>query len=251
MLGQGGRFQQQNIEKRRVLSVREWFELCSKDDLRAPGVDDVGLHARANNGTARTRTRRTRRANASANVDADADVRMSETAEPEAINVKHEQEDDLFPPESKPVNPSSALISPPNSNRTLSPADNVESSDATPQQEAVPTLVSGPLKLGHAPVDEETDEDEEVKAVIKDDAEDVKPKRGRRAAQTRGVRLAERADKDEAWLQSFDPSTAWLPPNTSSSSYTTEFCKELERRYWRNCGFGKPPWYGADMQGAY
>ena len=80
MLGQGGLFQQQNIEKRRLLSVREWFELCAKDEFRAPGVDEVGLHARAHNGTAWTR-RRTRRG--TTNPGASVDVRMSETAEPE------------------------------------------------------------------------------------------------------------------------------------------------------------------------
>ena len=99
-------------------------------------------------------------------------------------------------------------------------------------------------------------EEEEVHAVTEGhaDEEDVKPKRGRRAAPTReskDAHLAERAKKDQEWLQAFDPQSAWLPSATSSASYTTEFCKELERRYWRNCGFGKPPWYGADMQGAF
>ena len=245
MLGQGGLFQQQNIEKRRVMSVREWYELCSNDDLRAPGVDDIGLHARANNGSARTRTRRTRRANASANADMDA--RMSETAEPEAISVKHEHEDDLLPPDPV-VDPASVLISPPNSNRTLSPADNAEHAAPTPQPEGDP--VPGPSQPPQTRMENEGEE-EGVKAVVE---EDVKPKKGRRPAPSRESKeaeLADRAEKDHEWLQSFDPLTAWLPPNTSSSSYTTEFCKELERRYWRNCGFGKPPWYGADMQGAY
>ncbi|KIJ46964.1 hypothetical protein M422DRAFT_164349, partial [Sphaerobolus stellatus SS14] len=29
----------------------------------------------------------------------------------------------------------------------------------------------------------------------------------------------------------------------------TQFCRLLERMYWRNCGLGKP-WYGADMKGS-
>src|ERR1700680_3833114 len=44
MLGHGGLFRQQNVEKRRVFSVREWAELSNKEDRRAPGVDDIGLH---------------------------------------------------------------------------------------------------------------------------------------------------------------------------------------------------------------
>lgn len=47
MLGRGGLFRQENVEKRRVMSVREWAELCNKEDLRAPGIHDVGLHARS------------------------------------------------------------------------------------------------------------------------------------------------------------------------------------------------------------
>ena len=65
MIGQGGRFQQQNIEKRRTMSVREWAELCAHEELRAPGVNDVGVRARATATTttaaAAKRTKRTRK----------------------------------------------------------------------------------------------------------------------------------------------------------------------------------------------
>ncbi|KAG6868897.1 hypothetical protein C0993_008195 [Termitomyces sp. T159_Od127] len=47
MFGSGGRFRQENMEKRRVMSTREWFELCAKDEFRAPGVGEVGLQARS------------------------------------------------------------------------------------------------------------------------------------------------------------------------------------------------------------
>lgn len=55
MLGSGGLFRQENMEKRKVMSVREWAELCSKDEFRAPGVDDIGLHARSANIKPRTK----------------------------------------------------------------------------------------------------------------------------------------------------------------------------------------------------
>ncbi|OSD00357.1 hypothetical protein PYCCODRAFT_1437481 [Trametes coccinea BRFM310] len=255
MLGQGGLFQQQNIEKRRVMSVREWAELCAKEDLRAPGVEEVGLHARAANGTAR-RTRRSRK------------QRESETAEPdhnpEAVAIKHEDED--VEPELAPQAP----ISPPNSHRALSPPEDAE--QQSPVQEpaapsdipaslSAPTATSKAGKARHPLAEEEEEEgaeDEEQEdakqAEVGQEEENVKPKaRGRRAPQTREARealMAERAAKDREFLESFDPHTAWLPPKTTAASYTTEFCKELERRYWRNCGFGKPAWYGADMQGS-
>ncbi|KAG6879106.1 hypothetical protein C0992_005132 [Termitomyces sp. T32_za158] len=47
MFGSGGRFRQENMEKRRVMSTREWAELCAKDEFRAPGVGEVGLQARS------------------------------------------------------------------------------------------------------------------------------------------------------------------------------------------------------------
>ncbi|KAI0366449.1 hypothetical protein BV20DRAFT_971775 [Pilatotrama ljubarskyi] len=254
MIGQAGLFQQQNIEKRRVMSVREWAEMCAKEELRAPAVDEVGLHARAANGSARTRTRRGRK------------NRQSDTAEPEPMNedaplaIKHEDED-IGPEEA-----AKALISPPNSNRTLSPPERGEDhsehdqSTTRPGEQASSSAdAAHPSKSRHpsAEEEEEEDEDDDAKQSIagrEGEEGDAKPKsKGKRAPQTREAReamMAERAAKDREFLQSFDPHTAWLPPKTSSSSYTADFCKELERRYWRNCGFGKPAWYGADMQGS-
>ncbi|KAI0325141.1 hypothetical protein GY45DRAFT_1356889 [Cubamyces sp. BRFM 1775] len=258
MLGQGGLFQQQNIEKRRVMSVREWYEMCVKDDLRAPGVDDIGLHARATNGSAKARTRRSRK------------QRESETAEPDpnvdaAVAIKREDD----PEELEPEVAAKALISPPNSNRALSPPEQAGETEQQPdvlsvtgnQASSSSSVASrgspdSSAKSRH-PLAEEYEEEDDEHGVKQEDAqgeEDVKPKaKGKRAPQTREAReamMAARAAKDREFLESFDPHTAWLPPKTTSTSYTTEFCKELERRYWRNCGFGKPAWYGADMQGS-
>lgn len=41
MVGISGLFRQQNIEKRRVYSLREWFELGMSEDFRTPGADVV------------------------------------------------------------------------------------------------------------------------------------------------------------------------------------------------------------------
>ncbi|KAG2135583.1 JmjC domain, hydroxylase-domain-containing protein [Suillus cothurnatus] len=69
-------------------------------------------------------------------------------------------------------------------------------------------------------------------------------------AQSREVREAERSAKDAAFLKTFDPHKDWLPPCTTADDYTVEFCQKLERQFWRNCGLGKPAWYGADTQGS-
>ena len=86
-----------------------------------------------------------------------------------------------------------------------------------------------------------------------EDVQDDKPKRKMKRSQTREAReasLAERAAKDLAFLETFNPHKDWLPSKMSPDDYTPDFCKELERRFWRNCGLGKPAWYGADMQGS-
>jgi len=57
--------------------------------------------------------------------------------------------------------------------------------------------------------------------------------------------------QDEAFMDTFDPKIGWLPPGATPEDYTPEFCKVLERLYWRSCGIvGKPALYGADMAGS-
>ncbi|KAG8690091.1 hypothetical protein FRC09_012145, partial [Ceratobasidium sp. 395] len=55
---------------------------------------------------------------------------------------------------------------------------------------------------------------------------------------------------DDEFYDSLDPLADWLPPGTSAADYTPAVCRALERHYWRNCGLGKDPMYGADMQGS-
>ena len=88
MIGRGGLFHQQNIEKRRTMSVREWVELCNKEDWRAPGVDDVGLHhAPRNNPTSRPR-RGKKKADATPGPDAADFVQVkAETVDDEENNM--------------------------------------------------------------------------------------------------------------------------------------------------------------------
>lgn len=54
----------------------------------------------------------------------------------------------------------------------------------------------------------------------------------------------------EPFYQTFDPATAWLPPNTSAADYTPEACAQMERKFWKKMGLGEPGWYGADLQGS-
>lgn len=239
MLGRGGLFRQENVEKRRVMSVREWAELCAKEDFRAPGVDDTGLHARAMNGNVKPRTRRARR------------KRESETAEPEANEIKEEEE---APAAHAPDAGSTSLASPPNSISAVSPHPEDDNTEAEATNNSIiehvaehqlDAGVSNDVSTSDANVDEsKADPDEQE---TKSRAKGKRPAQGRKSKE---ASLADRAERDKVFLEAFDPHSDWLPSNTTPFDYTPEFCRELERRYWRNCGLGKPAWYGADMAGS-
>lgn len=217
MIGRGGLFRQENMEKRRVMSVREWAELCDKDDLRSPGVQDVGLHARS----ARIGSRPPRRARPR------APSHKVESIEPEETphsTVKQEQAES-----SADVLVNTDYLSPPTS---------VGNSNTPP-----------PANGGHDPA---ADEDADNIADVDQPEEKQKQKgKQRQTRQAREAQLAHRAAKDAAFLKMFDPNKDWLPSGTTPADYTTEFCQKLERQYWRNCGLGRPAWYGADTQGAF
>ncbi|KAH6902676.1 specific transcriptional repressor [Coprinopsis sp. MPI-PUGE-AT-0042] len=184
MLGSGGLFRQQNMEKRKVMSVREWAEWCGKDEYKAPAKQDIGLDGRG----ARMSTRTPRRGRKKGEPSSSHDV---------AINGKDDEgTEDVGP---------SAVPSPP-------PSEGFDEAKTKPEPKA----------------------------------------KGKRPPQTREERqasLADRAVKDNEFVDSFQPHLDWLPPNTTGEDYNPEYCQKLERHFWRNCGLGKSPWYGADTQG--
>ncbi|KAG6372655.1 JmjC domain, hydroxylase-domain-containing protein [Boletus reticuloceps] len=206
MVGRGGLFRQQNVEKRRNMSVREWAELCNKEEFRAPGVDDVGLHAR----NTRVGPRPAKRSRAS------APSHNVESVEPEEM-------------------PQSAVKE-----------ERGEMSTGALVNDARGEYMSPPTSVGDPGAEDDGDRPADVDA----DQTEENPKQKGKRTQTREAREAQRAAKDAAFIQVFDPNKDWLPPGTSPEDYTVEFCQKLERQFWRNCSFGRPPWYGADSQGS-
>ena len=195
MLGNAGLFRQENMEKRKLMSVREWVELCNKDEFKAPGVFDVGLTSRGANIPVKSKIQRKGKQKAGT-VEA-------EPAGPAGV-IKEEPLDDCSP------------------------------SAATPPHEATLATTAGSSRRKKASKDE-----------------NPKP-RAKRAGPTREAReasLANRAALDREFIEDFSPHKEWLPSNTEPTDYTPEFCQKLERQFWRNCGLGKPAWYGADSQG--
>jgi hypothetical protein len=241
MLGHGGLFRQQNVEKRRVFSVREWAELCCKEDRRAPGVDDIGLqHARraAPPPPPKSRAKKGERTKEGA----------SKTASAGPVSIPVVCEVDNAAPSVPSGNVPTSPKSPPADGdaKVSSSPVNVPTCDPPSENPTdVPSLPT-PERLKEEE-EENTDDDEKHD----DKRQPTKPKRKWQTREMREAHLAERAAADAVFLESFNPHTDWLPPNTRPEDYTPEFCKDLERRYWRNCGFGAPAMYGADMEGSY
>lgn len=178
------------------MSVRDWAELCARDEFRAPSANGTGLYHPRSEGRTKP-LRKTRQKSV-----------LRESATPRDVtpfvNSTHDRDDPML-----------------QDGVSNSARDFLQPGDTS-------TLTSTPV------------------------SEDHEPKRKGRRAPTREEKeagIAEKAAQDAAFLESFDMKTSWLPPNTRPGDYTPEFCKELERQYWRNCGLGKPAWYGADMQG--
>ena len=195
MLGNAGLFRQENMEKRKLMSVREWVELCSKDEYRAPGVFDVGLTSRGTNIAVRSRPQRKGKQKAGT-VEAGLAGPV----------IKKEPLDECLG--------SLPAVSPPHSEGTLATAGSSRTKKASKNEKPKP--------------------------------------RAKRAGPTREAReanLANRAALDRDFIEDFSPHKEWLPSNTEPTDYTPEFCQKLERQFWRNCGLGRPAWYGADSQG--
>ena len=241
MLGHGGLFRQQNVEKRRVFSVREWAELCRKEDRRAPSVDDIGLHyARraAPPPPPKSRAKKGERKKAS-------DAAKAASAGPVSTSLVCDEVDDNNNAASSTDVPTSPKSPSANGDSKVSdPPVNVSACDSPLEPTADVPSPPTPERLREEE-EENTDEDDRRD----DKPHSTKPKRKWQTREMREAHLAERAAADAVFMGSFNPLTDWLPPNTRLEDYTPDFCKDLERRYWRNCGFGAPAMYGADMEG--
>lgn len=196
------------MEKRKIMSVRDWVDLCAKEEHRAPGVREVGLHDRAENAAFRaSRTRRTKKAGTPSLDCPDKDASMP-------VDVKPETSDDVM---------------------------------VVVHDEDGPSGAGGISSASHDNADDNT-------VVIKaedfaDKKRNTKVKRPPPTRQSREANAAEKHALDMAFLETFDPHTDWLPPGTVAEDYTPDFCRQLERQFWRKCGISSHAWYGADTQG--
>jgi hypothetical protein len=136
-------------------------------------------------------------------------------------------------------------------NATPAPTDEAPALDPSPSKPQSPVKAEpeddGPSAMPSPP---RSDHDGRGTPAKDDDVTDgAKKRRGRMTKEEKEAQAAASAELDEAFLETFDPETDWLPPETAPEDYTPEFCRKLERQYWRNLGLGRPAWYGADTAG--
>ena len=190
MVGRGGLFRQQNIEKRRIMSVREWAELCAKDPRARLGRASEATEEHTNVDDGR-----------------EEDKLDDQKAEEGASEQAADNDSDIAVGECKAdefdVDPASTLPTP-------SPTTNLSESQPSCTDTSI---TSASTKWSAA-------EHKEAKEAL-----------------------------DAAFLTTFEPHEDWLPHGMVPEDYTPEFCRTLERIYWRNCSLGRAPWYGADMKG--
>lgn len=91
MFGQGGLFRQENLEKRRMMSVREWAELCGKDEFKAPSIVEVETRG---GGNAPAKPKRGRKAAAPTEAP---EVKMEEEEEQEDLSGNGDPSHDQSP----------------------------------------------------------------------------------------------------------------------------------------------------------
>ncbi|GJJ16220.1 hypothetical protein Clacol_010516 [Clathrus columnatus] len=200
-VGGSGLYRQQNLEKRRVMSVREWVELSAREDLRAPTKYEVegGRRFTIIPSSTRSNKRSIRTAGTEEMAKSeDEDIKMTDTQDDQGC-----EEELSSLSRANEIDPASSLPTPP-----------------------------------HAPQSPSAD--------TAGDAATRTISTRRSAAERHKAKEA----LDAIFLATFDPHEAWLPEGMTSEDYTPDFCKSLERMYWRSCGLGRPPWYGADMKGS-
>ncbi|KAF8576317.1 hypothetical protein K439DRAFT_676101 [Ramaria rubella] len=246
MLGRGGLFRQQNMEKRRVMSVREWAELCAKDDLRAPTIQEAQGGRRYSVNVPSSRRRRARapatlgepqnesengneneNENENENGDENDGKNENKNGNENGNRDVNENENDVC------VYDDGAREQSVDGDGDTSMQDNDDTKPSTPSADPAASLPTPPHTT--SPSDPTPPEEASTSTPAK-----------RTAAERKEAKEA----LDTAFLASFEPHKHWLPQGMTAADYTPEFCRVLERLYWRNCSLGRAPWYGADMKGS-
>ncbi|KAG8816801.1 hypothetical protein FRC18_000813 [Serendipita sp. 400] len=227
MLGISGIFRQQNIEKRRVYSLREWFEVGMSQDFRSPGREEVYRDR------SKTQIRKGR-----------ASKGMEDSRKVSEIPLPHNQliEEHKSPiQEVKSSKTAGGLEVGPDHHSPLSAPTH-------------PAAVREDIDIEGGEMDDEKGQppvDTNLPDLNAEAARLAKEQKALFAKERKAARAALRSDLDSSFISTFDPTNSWVPPGSSAEDFSSpEFAAAIERAYWRSCGVGKPAMYGADLPGS-
>lgn len=243
MVGSAGLFRQNNMEKKRHMSVREWFDQCKRDDLRAPRMSEVELK---HTDGARGRELRTRRRR---NLKRGKEQEQEQEEEHETVKTE--------PEATSMAGGTNELDQAHGSLDSVQVQEDVDEEMAESHDDIVvdDTPMEDSTTVPHTPASQALDIRETPEPSVTNGTpapeSATKPKRRTQTKGERDVAHANRANLDSRFLKAFNPHKDWLPEGMKPEDYSNDFCAKLERRYWRNCGLGRHPWYGADMAGMF
>ncbi|WOO78947.1 DNA damage-responsive transcriptional repressor RPH1 [Vanrija pseudolonga] len=227
MVGTGGVFVQQNIERLRSrggLAIHEWFDKCAQDKYQTPNPKEI---------VTRTQDRDSKEAKA----------RLAA----EAARVKAERA------EKKAKRDAAARRK---LERRKAKAEEAESqvdveAEAKPEldaalltADAVPSVAASPA------IHEEVDDLPALEVASHTSRSTAEPLATTPDSATMAAEVEEQLKPVNPFYENTDLHKDWLPQDATHEDFTVQGCANLERKFWRTLGQGSNSWYGADLAGS-
>ncbi|OZJ03610.1 hypothetical protein BZG36_03686, partial [Bifiguratus adelaidae] len=232
ILGCQGIYTQTNVEKRRFYSLQQWHDICEHSDHRPPGKKEP----KAQSPPAKRRKKNVKAdliGTETPSLDTKASPKM-EHSDPE-ISTKRDQTSSVGLKVISANGPVS-ILNPVSPTGSL-PNANASQSAHTPFSPTYGSLPTPPREeVLHATNSSQPD--------IKSEAENSTSEEAATAeiSEEPDSKMANEADTDDVAPINFNYHCE------DDEKYTVEYCKDVERYYWRNLTFNQPM-YGADMCG--
>ncbi|CED84781.1 DNA damage-responsive repressor GIS1/RPH1, jumonji superfamily [Phaffia rhodozyma] len=227
MKGRAGLFRVQNVERKKPLSVKEWYQKCALPNFATPLLKETDRSERPTTSVMK------RRRNKQSGDPATDELATKPSSIPIASSVDYPEPATLTRMDEGRTQPSSGLIA-----VSASVASNLGPSASSPTSTStqLPTsnLTSEPVQTQITSVDSEN-----VASV----AESVSQKE-------QGSNVNNEPVEVDPFYDTLLNDQPWLPRDSKQEDFTPEVCKEIERKFWRGLGLGDSAWYGADLRGS-
>ncbi|KAL1410221.1 hypothetical protein Q8F55_004226 [Vanrija albida] len=229
MVGTGGVFVQQNIERLRGrggLAIHEWFDKCAQEKYQTPNPKEIV-----------TRTQDRDSKEAKARLAAEAARVKAEKAERKAKRDAAAQRKE----ERRRRAATSAT--------TKAEEGSAEDAETKPVVDAaaadpVPSVAASPA------IHEEVDDLPALEVASHTSRSTAEPLATTPDSATMAVETEEPRKPVNPFYETADLHKDWLPSDATQEDFTVQGCANLERKFWRTLGQGSNSWYGADLAGS-